>query len=770
MQVIPNSFLITLIILIASINSYAQNEIGKGWEFNENSEGWSIRANSGEISVADGVLKAITDVDGDFAVIGSDVFEVNSDNYYKIIFRLKAHGGTSILLNWETSSGKSVIYQYNIFGDADFHEYVIDLRTHDKWVDNITRIANFTVNSSSEDNTFEIDYFRIVHMPANPIISAFKIERSTIKPDENLKLVATLLNIGDDETSGLNSKLELTENVELINGKLLNEHPKLLPGDCDTTIWEVKFNNTGSYNLRYSLVHNEETIDTVLRADVVNEYWQRDEFLLSAWSPPYAWNLSPYNESVFQEYKNAGFDVGLWVRPEDELIRIYEKYNLKYYISVTNLLGGENYLSHPSTLVAPEITPEMLAKLDPVIQKYKDNPNVLGYHICDEPYRNSFKNIGKVVSYLKVKDPARESFVNIWPGVDDEDYRSYIESLLDQTKLEMLSFDRYIFSNNGTDTDKFFLNIQVIREYALRYGVPFYNIIQAIGTDGTIESDLNWRTPTYAEHKWQSYASLTYGVSGLIWFHWHGNWGVTGNPEKESIYNSIQKLNPEIKIMGAEMMKLKTVGVYHNKPEHNKIQGLDEMAIVSEVSSNANLLIGSFKDSEEKDFVMIMNKDYENEVTATISTQYNLNQLKVFNLEYSDYDNYDFIKYDDRSSFKVTLQPGSAKLFYFSDKILANEDYITKKKKHTFKNSPNPFNTITEFSYCLGEKSHVNISIYDLKGQKVRNLVDNYQQAYIDFKIKWDGKDELGRDLDSGIFIAVISYGQSSESLKIVKY
>ncbi len=66
-------------------------------------------------------------------------------------------------------------------------------------------------------------------------------------------------------------------------------------------------------------------------------------------------------------------------------------------------------------------------------------------------------------------------------------------------------------------------------------------------------------------------------------------------------------------------------------------------------------------------------------------------------------------------------------------------------------NHPNPFNPVTTIAYSLPEDSQISISIYNIKGQKVKTLVTGTQPAG-DYNVSWDGKDESGKDVTSGIY------------------
>ena len=70
---------------------------------------------------------------------------------------------------------------------------------------------------------------------------------------------------------------------------------------------------------------------------------------------------------------------------------------------------------------------------------------------------------------------------------------------------------------------------------------------------------------------------------------------------------------------------------------------------------------------------------------------------------------------------------------------------------------PNPFNYSTIISFSLKEKSHINLSIYNLKGQLIKTLFDEEIKPIKDFTITWDGKDDNGKDVSPGIYLYQLS-------------
>jgi hypothetical protein len=66
-------------------------------------------------------------------------------------------------------------------------------------------------------------------------------------------------------------------------------------------------------------------------------------------------------------------------------------------------------------------------------------------------------------------------------------------------------------------------------------------------------------------------------------------------------------------------------------------------------------------------------------------------------------------------------------------------------------NYPNPFNTRTLLSISLPAETHVSLVVYNIMGQKVKVLVDDFMSAGI-HTITWDGTNESGQTVSSGVY------------------
>jgi thermitase len=81
-------------------------------------------------------------------------------------------------------------------------------------------------------------------------------------------------------------------------------------------------------------------------------------------------------------------------------------------------------------------------------------------------------------------------------------------------------------------------------------------------------------------------------------------------------------------------------------------------------------------------------------------------------------------------------------------------------------NYPNPFNLETAIEYGLPEDTFVKFVIYDVLGRKVRVLADEFQSAGVR-NVYWDGKNDRGEEVGSGIYFYRIQTGSFTKTAKM---
>ncbi len=500
---------------------------------------------------------------------------------------------------------------------------------------------------------------------ATPEIIEFVAYRTVIKAGRPVPLSATIRNTGADAGS-CSSLLELPEGAVLLDGERQTVATEVPPEGTVTLNWTVRFEVPGSYTVTLRVTSGSVTANGVLSMEVTDRYWRPQGFLLSAYNPPFAWHGPPYEDAILTDYEGANFHNMLWVRDDDVLLAMVHQHGFRYLLDVGGLIGEELLRGTPDR-EPPEVTEEQLALVDEAIERHRDDPHLVGYYLCDEPFETGFPNIAKVIRRIREKDPERFSFVNLWPYFEGETGGdAYVESFLQTTRAEVLCSDRYNFFNGWDENEAYFDNLRRIRRFALKYDLPFYNIVQAVGTDGTSAAYLDWRTPSRAEHRWLAYSSLAYGVHGLIWFHWDHEWGVTGNPYRGLIYPSLRDLNAELQVLGPVMARLRTSEVFHTR-DGAPPDGTQGVAF--SVPPDTELVVGVFRDEEGRvNHFMLMNEDYTTPVSASVTMNHILEELQVFDVSTGRWEDVPFANGPDGAAFDLRLRPGGGKLYRFDGK------------------------------------------------------------------------------------------------------
>lgn len=81
---------------------------------------------------------------------------------------------------------------------------------------------------------------------------------------------------------------------------------------------------------------------------------------------------------------------------------------------------------------------------------------------------------------------------------------------------------------------------------------------------------------------------------------------------------------------------------------------------------------------------------------------------------------------------------------------------------------PNPFNPSTTIDYSIPRTSRLNLSVYNILGQKVTTLVDAVKSAG-SYSATWSGTDDAGRSVASGVYLCTIKAGGVYRTIKLVK-
>lgn len=114
----------------------------------------------------------------------------------------------------------------------------------------------------------------------------------------------------------------------------------------------------------------------------------------------------------------------------------------------------------------------------------------------------------------------------------------------------------------------------------------------------------------------------------------------------------------------------------------------------------------------------------------------------------------------------LRVQVGGYSATTFVDSIIVEEIDLSKEVKSNntgnaefipenfalCQNFPNPFNPETSIQYHLPESAHVEIIIYNLRGELVNRLINRNRPAGV-YSVNWNGLDSSGRKVSSGIYL-----------------
>ena len=80
-------------------------------------------------------------------------------------------------------------------------------------------------------------------------------------------------------------------------------------------------------------------------------------------------------------------------------------------------------------------------------------------------------------------------------------------------------------------------------------------------------------------------------------------------------------------------------------------------------------------------------------------------------------------------------------------------------------NCPNPFNPVTTISFSIQEKSKITLSIFNIKGQKIKTLTDD-EIGKGNHSISWYGKDENNNSVSSGVYFYKLIVNNKTDVIK----
>lgn len=343
--------------------------------------------------------------------------------------------------------------------------------------------------------------------------------------------------------------------------------------------------------------------------------WQAEEFPIAAWGgPPPSHNTL----EAYRVFRDCNFNItgptgGYDVAGNLKMLDLCEQVGLK------------------AIVVDGRISPDMVQRDDwdelvaQIVADYSAHPALYGYYLRDEPNYVMFEALGQISREFEHRDPAHLPYINLFPTyasvqqLGNPTYEDHLATYLSIVTPRLISFDHYALLKSGGIRPDYFENMELVREYSLRTGIPWWFVHNSGAYSG-------YREPTAAELRWQLYTSLAYGTKGVsYWYYWGrpqerdertGVVDAEGRPTR--LYSILQQLNAETRVLGRVLLPLRSTGVFHvgDIPPGARRLGTDAAI---RLPQDQPLLVGLFAGEEDTQYALVVNRDYQNPVEFTAS-------------------------------------------------------------------------------------------------------------------------------------------------------
>ncbi len=117
--------------------------------------------------------------------------------------------------------------------------------------------------------------------------------------------------------------------------------------------------------------------------------------------------------------------------------------------------------------------------------------------------------------------------------------------------------------------------------------------------------------------------------------------------------------------------------------------------------------------------------------------------------------------------FLLELEFNSKSFGIMKSKIILN--VVSDLSFNLFQNFPNPFNNQTIIKFDIPENlitNRVSLEVYDITGRKIKTIVNDKLEPG-NYKYSWDGKNDAGFDVSSGIYFYKLDIGNHSITKKM---
>lgn len=366
--------------------------------------------------------------------------------------------------------------------------------------------------------------------------------------------------------------------------------------------------------------------------------WKQNEFVIGTFADPrLSYDNNYVKDSIsFAKAKNAYFN--LLTGPQyyigsrdfslmDRTLKIAEKFNMKLLVIDSRMRILEPWFNEDSAMK--------------VISHFKslNSKAFAGYYIMGEALEKNASQLLRWVDFFKQNDPTHIVYYYLRPrnGFNSaSEYESYVNNFAFNKSTDVLAYNNYPFSKNGSILNIYFYNLDLISKKAGKK--PFWFYVLANSTP-------YYTDPTEYQLNFCAFCPIAYGAKGIIYFTYetipekydlkYGDAIIDKNGNATKKYATVKKINQYIsQIIGPVIMNSTRTGTFHNS-----IKSDDETLNASQLLNprflkidNPNILVGVFKSKTSPSrYLLLVNKKNDTLPVVNIFLKGNFTQsLKVY--------------------------------------------------------------------------------------------------------------------------------------------
>jgi len=205
---------------------------------------------------------------------------------------------------------------------------------------------------------------------------------------------------------------------------------------------------------------------------------------------------------------------------------------------------------------------------------------------------------------------------------------------------------------------------------------------------------------------------------------------------------------------------------FRHNDENKRFILLDEIRVfLGELSPGTVSGVVTDEDNLPVEGVVVLVVGTELQATTTANGMYNIPNLPVGKFTVTATKE----GYEDYTSIELTMLAGGTLTHNIRLNKITSEDDIIGVPVVTALNAnfPNPFNPSTMISFDIAQEGHVKIEIFNIRGQRVRTLVNDHVPVG-SHKVEWNGTDDFGRTVGTGIYFYNMQTGEYFSTRRMV--